>query len=198
MYKSTVIPAGYRVKVGFLTFWALGGLQAQSPVTIRVVEGDRAINSIKLRRGHDAVVQVLDAAGEPVKGASVTFLLPASGPGAWFGESDLSMTVPTDERGMAAARGLRPNRLEGQFRIRVTSSWRGATGTATILQTNAEPLPKSSKTRWIVLAAVGAAAAGGAVAAMHGGSSQSGTTSGTSAGAGGTIVAGSPGFGPPR
>src|SRR5262245_34969277 len=184
MYKSTVIPAGCRAKVGFLTFWALGGLQAQSPVTIRVVEGDRAINSIKLRRGHDAVVQVLDAAGEPVKGAPVTFLLPASGPGAWFGESDLSMTVPTDERGMAAARGLRPNRLEGQFRIRVTTSWQGEPATATILQANAEPLPKSSKTRWVVLAVAGAAAAGGAVAAMHGGQSQSGSTPGSSTGAG--------------
>jgi len=192
-----MIPAGYRAKVGFLTFWALGGLQAQSSVTMRVVEGDRAINSIKLRRGHDAVVQVLDAAGEPVRGAAVTFLLPASGPGAWFGDSSLSMTVPTDERGLAATRGLRPNRLEGQFRIRVTTSWRGEAATANILQTNAEPLPKSGKTRWIVLAVVGAAATGGAVAAMHGGQSQSSTSTGSN-GAGSTIVAGSPGFGPPR
>src|SRR5215831_17575343 len=97
-------------RVGFLTFWAMGTLDAQSPaITIRVIEGDRAINSIKLRRGHDAVVQVLDARGEPVSGASVTFLLPASGPGGWFGENELSQTVQTDRRGMAATHGLKPN-----------------------------------------------------------------------------------------
>src|ERR1051326_3231269 len=106
-------------RVGCFTLFAIVALNAQ-PV-VRVVEGDRAINSIKLRRGHDPVVQVVDATGEPVAGTAVTFLLPASGPSATFGDAGLSLTVQTDRRGMAAARGLKPNRLEGQFRIRVTT-----------------------------------------------------------------------------
>src|SRR5438094_10485301 len=102
--------------VCFLTVLVVAAIgHAQAPaLAIRVVEGDRAINSIKLRRGHDPVVQVVDPSGEPVAGAAVTFLLPASGPGATFGDGSLSVTVPTDARGMAAARGLRPDRLVGQ------------------------------------------------------------------------------------
>src|SRR5436305_227835 len=80
--------------------------QTQGGVNIRVLEGDRAINSIKLGRGHDLVVQVVNAAGEPVVGAAVTFLLPASGASGTFSGSGLSVTVQTDRRGMAAGRGL--------------------------------------------------------------------------------------------
>lgn len=176
-------------------------LQAQTPsVTIRVVEGAGAINSIKLRRGHDPVVQVVDASGEPVAGAAVTFLLPASGPSATFGDNSLSLTAQTDRRGMAAARGLRPNRVEGQFRIRVTTSWNGQSVSATLTQTNAEPVGKSSNSKWIVIAVVvGGAAAGGAVAAMHGGSSSNSPAGGGATASGpSTIVAGTPTFGPPK
>src|SRR5438067_81497 len=113
--------------VCFFTFLLVAGrVTAQTPaINIRVIEGDGAINSIRLHRGHDPVVQVADATGEPVTGVPVTFLLPASGPSASFSDGGLSLTVQTDGRGMAAARGLKPNRLEGQFRIRATTSWRG-------------------------------------------------------------------------
>src|SRR4051812_26332272 len=92
--------------VCFLTFLLVVAMgRAQTPgLAIRIVEGDRAINSIKLRRGHDPVVQVVDARGEPVTGAAVTFLLPASGPSATFADGGLSLTVQTDRRGTAAAR----------------------------------------------------------------------------------------------
>src|SRR5205085_9144173 len=127
---------------------------------------------IKLRRGHDPVVQVLDARGEPLTGAAVTFLLPASGPSATFADGGLSLTVQSDRRGMAAARGLKPNRLEGQFRIRATTAWRGEAATASIVQTNAEPAVKSSNSKWVVIAiVVGGAATGGVVAATRGGNS---------------------------
>jgi hypothetical protein len=184
----------------FLTVAAIGRTQA-SGVAIRVLEGDRAINSIKLRRGHDPVVQVADATGEPVAGASVTFLLPASGPSATFTDGGLSVTVQTDRRGMAAARGLKPNRLEGQFRIRATTSWRGDAASATIVQTNAEPFAKSSNSKWVVIAVViGGAAAGGVVAATHGSKSAAVAPPVASTGSTGssTIVPGAPSFGPPR
>src|SRR5512133_2396804 len=100
-------------------------LEAQT-LTVKVVEGGGAINSIRLQRGHDPVVQVLDEAERPVAGAAVTFLLPASGAGATFADGSLSQTTTSDARGMAAARGMKPNRLAGQFRIRATASLRGA------------------------------------------------------------------------
>jgi hypothetical protein len=190
------------VGVRFGTFlMAVAILHGQTPaVSIRVVEGAGAINSIKLRRGHDPVVQVVDASGEPIAGAAVTFLLPASGPSATFGDNSLSLTAQTDRRGMAAAHGLRPNRVEGQFRIRVTTAWSGQSVSATLTQTNAEPVAKSSNSKWIVIAVVvGGAAAGGAAAAMHGSSSSNTPATGGSSTSGpSSIVAGTPSFGPPK
>jgi hypothetical protein len=174
--------------------------QPQSTIAIRVLQGDNAINSIRLRRGHDPVVQVLDPSGEPLANATVSFLLPASGASATFGDSGLSLTVQTDNRGMAVGRGLIPNRIEGQFRIRATASWRGESANATLSQTNAEATATSSKGKWIAIAAaIGGAAVGGLVLATRGGSSD--TPGGATGGAGsstGTIVPGSPSFGPPR
>src|SRR5215831_15520270 len=97
----------------FLTVW-VAGAQTKPSISIRVVQGDNAINSIRMRRGHDPVVQVLDSTGEPLANATVSFLLPASGPSATFGDGGLSLTVQTDEHGMAVGRGLIPNRVEGQ------------------------------------------------------------------------------------
>jgi len=176
----------------------------QTSVSIRVTEGDGAINSIKLHRAHDPVVQVLDANGAPVAGATVTFLLPASGPSGTFAGSGLSSTMQTGPDGRATGRGLKPNLLPGQYRVRVTASWRGQAASATLTQTNAEPVAKSKSSKTIViLAIVGAAAAGGAAAALHGGGSSnssgtiaSGATGGSSSGA--VIVPGAPGFGPPH
>ena len=179
----------------------------QSSISLRVVEGDGAINSIKLHHAHEPVVQVLDATGAPVTGATVTFLLPASGPSGTFSGSGLSLTMQTGPDGRATGRGLKPNLLPGQYRVRVTASWRGQAASATLTQTNAEPVAKSKSSKTIViLAIVGAAAAGGAAAALHGGGSSnstatigsgaSGATGGSSAGA--VITPGTPGFGPPH
>ena len=182
----------------------------QSPIAIRVVEGDGAINSIRLHRAHDPVIQVLDRTGEPLAGVTVTFLLPASGPSGTFQDSGLSLTMQTGRDGRAAARGLRPNAVAGQFRIRVTASWQGQAASAALTQTNAEPVAKSKSSKTIViLAIVGAAAAGGIAAAAggHGAASSAAAASAATAGAGGSagatstgavITPGAPGFGPPH
>jgi len=175
--------------------------QTKPSIAIKVVQGDNAINSIRLRRGHDPVVQVFDPTGEPLGNATVSFLLPATGPSATFGESGLSLTVQTDERGMAVGKGLLPNRIEGQFRIRATASWRGEAASTTLSQTNAEATVSSNKKKWGILAAViGGAAVGGIVAASKGGGSSTpaGGSTGGNTGSTGTIVPGSPTFGPPR
>ena len=191
-------------------FVRLIAVAQQSPISIRVVEGDGAINSIRLHRAHDPVIQVLDHTGEPLAGATVTFLLPASGPSGTFQDNGLSQTMQTGRDGRAAARGLRPNAVAGQFRIRVTASWQGQAASAALTQTNAEPVAKSKSSKTIViLAIVGAAAAGGIAAAAggHGAASTAASASATGASAGGTtgstspgavIVPGTPGFGPPH
>jgi hypothetical protein len=178
--------------------------QQQSALSIRVVQGDNAINSIRMHRGHDPVVQVLTDTGEPLGHATVSFLLPPTGPSGTFGDRGLSTTVETDEHGMAVGRGLLPNRVEGQFRIRVTASWQGDAASANIQQTNAEPAAAtSSRSKWIILAVVVAGAAGGAAAAMGGGKNSStpasngAVTGGTSASAV-TITPGNPSLGPPH
>ena len=176
---------------------------AASGVQIRIVQGDGAINSIRLHRAHDPEVQVVDSDGHPVSGATVTFLLPALGAGGTFQDNGLSLTTQTDEHGMAAGRGLKPNRIAGPFHIRVTTSWRGQPANATLTETNAEPVAKSSSSKKIIIIAViGGAAAAGAVVAAHGGGSpgtpagSGGSTAGGSGGA--TITSGSPSFGPPH
>ena len=172
-----------------------------SGVQVRVVEGDGAINSIRLNRAHDPVVQVLDSGGEPLRGATVTFLLPAFGASGTFQDNGLSLTVETDERGMAAAHGLRPNRIAGPFHIRVAASWRGQPASATITETNAEPVAKARSSKKIaILALIGGAAAAGVAVAAHGGGSSGNNPGANTAGgsAGATISAGSPAFGPPH
>jgi hypothetical protein len=176
---------------------------AQPAIQILVVEGDGAINSIRLHHAHDPVVKVVDAAGRPAAGATVTFLLPADGAGGTFQDNGLSLTIETDSNGMAAGRGLRPNHVAGAFRIRVTASWQGQAASSNITETNAEPVAQSKHSKTILILAIvgGAAAAGAAVAARGGKSSSppSDTGAGTAGGSGGaTISAGSPSLGPPH
>ena len=98
-------PPGFWVPI--LTTLAIAvSAEAQTSISIRAVQGDNAINSIRMRRGHDPVVQVLDASGEPLARATVSFLLPASGAGATFGDSGLSLTVQTDSVAWLSPAGL--------------------------------------------------------------------------------------------
>jgi len=185
--------AGYFALIGCL----LG--QSQPPgLSIQVLEGDAAINSIRMRRAHDPVVKVLDSTGMPVAGAAVTFVLPSTGASGSFGESGLSLTVQTDSSGLATGRGLRPNGVAGQFRIRVATSWHSVPAAATIVQTNAEPVVKSGHGKAIaILVVVAGAAAGGAAVAARGGKSGSQSVP-TPTPTGGSISAGTPTVGAPH
>ena len=163
---------------------------------IEVLEGDGAINNIRLHRAKEPVVQVLDQDGHPIPNAAVTFLLPSKGASGTFTDGQSSLTVMTDDKGRAVGHGLRPNGSAGQFEIRVTTSFEGQAATANIMQTNAEPAQGggSSKTILIVALIGGAAAAGAAVALR--GKSSSASTPPTNPGA--VISPGNPSFGPPR
>jgi hypothetical protein len=163
---------------------------------IEVLEGDGAINNIRLHHAKEPVVRVTDQDGHPIPNAAVTFLLPGNGASGTFADGKASLTVMTDENGRAVGQGLRPNGSAGQFQIRVTTSLAGQVATANISQTNAEPATGgiSSKTI-LILALVGGAAAAGAAVALGKGKSSTSTTPPPS---GAVISPGTPGFGPPK
>ena len=177
-----------------------GGQNTQ--IKIVGLEGDGAINNIKLGRAKEPVIEVVDQSGTPISGASVTFILPDTGPSGIFGDDSKILTTVTDEKGRAAGRGLHPNNLVGQYQIRISASYGGQTAHAKMLQTNAAPAAiasKGSSKKFLWIALVGAAAAGGAVAAMGKSSSSGGSpTSFPSTAPGAVITPGSPSFGPPH
>src|SRR5438874_11705433 len=98
--------------------WILFGLivwpaSAAEPLRVIVLEGDGAINNIRLQRAKEPVVRVENEAGRPVPGAAVHFAAPSQGPGAVFGDGGLTATVLTVFDGRATGRGLRPNKTAG-------------------------------------------------------------------------------------
>ena len=167
-----------------------------------MIEGDGAINNIRLHRAKDPVVRIEDGSGNPVEGATVSFLLPAAGASGTFAGSGISLTAQTDSRGLVTGRGLHPNNVVGQFHIRLTASWRGRTASGFLTETNAEPASagRRSLKKIVLFAIIGGAAAGGAMAAAHGGGNSGAPATAGQAGAaqGTTVSAGPPAFGPPR
>lgn len=162
---------------------------------IEVIEGDGAINNIRLHRAKEPVVRVVDQDDHPIPNVAVTFLLPSQGASGAFADGKNSLTIMTDDDGRAVGHGLRPNGTAGQFQIRVTTSFEGQAATANILQTNAEPAQGGVSSKAIlIIALIGGAAAAGAAVALKGKSSPSTTTT-TSTGA--VISPGSPSVGAP-
>ena len=183
-----------------LCFVSVIEVRADPALRIVILEGDGAINNIRARTAHDPVVEVRNEQDKLVPGASVTFRTPANGASAEFSDGMRIFITQTDAQGRAVAHGLRPNAITGPYEIRVTASFESQTGSAMISQTNASPAEaKSSKKIWLI-GLVAGAAAGGAFAAAHGGKSSatSPSTSGSQSAATGSIVAGSPSFGPPH
>ena len=165
---------------------------------IVVLEGDGAINNIRERTAKDPVVRVENDDGQAIVGASVTFMLPDFGAGGFFPGGLTTLSTVTDREGRAAAHGLRPNNIAGQFQIRVNAAYRGKTVTAQVKQTNVAPVAaRSSRNRIIAIAGIAAAGAvAGALFAVRGGGSGNNPASPGPAGI--TITPGSPVFGPPR
>jgi hypothetical protein len=165
----------------------------QDSIHVVVVEGEGAINNVRAARAKEPIVRVEDANNRGVAGAVVTFLLPADGAGAMFGNGGRSLTLTTDDRGEAVARGLHANRMQGNFQIRVNASQAGQTAAASINQTNVDPGSHSSR-KIALLAIVGGAAAGGAAVAFRGGKAKP-----AAPGPSGTVVVpGNPSVGGPQ
>lgn len=181
------------------------GAQAAQPakLNIVIVEGEGAINNVRQRTAREPIVQVEDENRKPVAGAAVVFLLPSQGPGAVFADGSRMLTVMTDSKGQAIARGLRANQLAGKFEIRVTASYQGQTASATIAQTNAAVAAAGAAVSGkliAILAIAGAAAAGATVAATRNGNGAATTATPTTPTGppATTITPGTPVVGGPR
>jgi hypothetical protein len=184
-----------RALVGWLVLSLTLAAQDGS-IHVVVLEGDGAINNIRSPRAKEPVVRVEDANNRGVAGAVVTFLLPAGGAGAVFGDGGSSLTLTTDDRGEAVARGLHANRIAGTFQIRVSASRGGRTAAASIAQTNVDPGSHSSSRTIAILAILGGAAAGGAAVAFRGGKAKSASPASPAPSAI-IVVPGTPAFGGP-
>jgi hypothetical protein len=187
---------------------ALAGQEAQAPrLSIVIVEGEGAINNVKLRTSRETIVEVQDENHRPVAGAAVVFLLPNDGPGGAFVGGSKSATVVTDSAGRTTMPSFQPNQASGNFQIRVNASSGGRQASVTISQSNgvaaagaggaAAHAGLSGKAIGIIVAVAAAGAVGAAVGLKGKSNSSPGTPTPTSPT--GTISAGaSATFGPPQ
>ena len=189
---------------GLMALPLMPGAAAQDTpgkLNLVIVDGDGAINNIKQRTAREPVVQVEDENHRPVAGVAVVFTLPSQGASGTFPGGGHSLTVMTNDQGRAAARGLRPNNVQGQYQIHVTASKDGQSTSANLTQSNmlvagaagAAAAGGISGKLIAVIAVAAAAAAGGAIYATHsGGGNNNGTASLVTIAPGAGIV------GPPR
>jgi hypothetical protein len=170
---------------------------SQSKLSVVILEGNEAVNDIRAGTAVEPVVRIEDEGSQPLAGAMVVFTLPETGPGGVFADGSKSLIVHTDLKGLAAARGLQPNKTEGPFQIRVDVSFQGRTASASISQANVVPFvvaaSKPSSKRGVALFAIIGGVAAGVLAAVSGG----GNGGGTQAPPPTTVTSGSPTVGPP-
>ncbi|HEY1755506.1 MAG TPA: hypothetical protein VGG72_08930 [Bryobacteraceae bacterium] len=119
--------------IGICLLLAPYRLQAQSVqgLNIEVLEGEGAINNLRLRTAREAIVQVQDENHKPLAGALVLFSIKGGNP---FARTVLSAT--TDSTGQVRANLVQLHPKAGQFEIHVKASYQGRTATQVIHQTN--------------------------------------------------------------
>ncbi len=142
-------------------------LAAQEPapqkLNIVIVEGDAAINNVKLRTAREPIVEVQDENHRPVAGAIVLFTLPGRGAGGVFAQGAKTFSTVTNAEGRAVAQGFQPNTVAGRYQIQVRASYRGTSTNTTIAQRNMRPgLSTTAK----ILIGVGVVAVGAVVGAV--------------------------------
>jgi hypothetical protein len=142
-------------------------------LTIRVAEGEGAVYPTGSRATRGLTVLVTDETGRPVEGATVSFTLPAEGPGGVFSSGARTEIAATHADGRAAVWGMQWNRTAGPFEIRITAV-KGQARAGVVSSQSLSNAPEvraagagkaraahgGHKLLWISLAVAGAAAAG--------------------------------------
>jgi hypothetical protein len=103
---------------------------------IDIVQGQDVVNNVKQRVAREPQIVVYDENHNPVNGATVTFILPKSGPSASFPGGQTSFTTTTGAEGQATAPGLQANNIAGSFKVNVVVSSQGTTVTGSIPMAN--------------------------------------------------------------
>ena len=178
------------------------GADGPSVLAIRVTEGDGAVYPKGSRATRGLTVLVTDETGRPVEGATVSFSLPAEGPGGVFTSGSKTEIAITHADGSASVWGMQWNRTAGPFEIRVTAikgaARAGAVSGQTLsdaVEAKGDPPAKmrgglgSHKLLWIAVIVAGAAVAG--VAGVVSGKSSAAASSPSTA-----LVIGAPSLGP--
>lgn len=156
---------------------------------ITIIDGEEAINNIRQRTAREPIIQVEDENHKPIAGAAIIFVLPNDGAGATFVNGARSLSVVTDSKGQAVARGLRPNHVAGRYQIRVDASYRGVTARTTINQVNAAGSTASVGISAKVLIGLGIAAGVAAGTGVYLANRGNNTVNSTAAtGAGGIVL----------
>jgi hypothetical protein len=156
-----------------LAWGAAWGADTPSILTIRVAEGDGAAYAIGSRATRGVTVLVTDETGRPVEGATVSFTLPAEGPGGVFTTGGRTEIAATRGDGRAAVWGMQWNRTAGPFEIRITAvkgqARAGVVSSQSLSNATEAPAAAPEKTYvargghkllWISLAVAAVAAAG--------------------------------------
>ena len=193
--------------VGLCYLLAFGGLlpiahaqTAPGRIDIVVLEGEGASIPVRQHPTQDPAVRVEDEDHRPVANVPVVFTLPLSGASGEFANGSKTLTVLTDQRGIATAHGIRANGVPGRLPIYVTAAYRGVRSRALINMTveasagtktppDLRTAKSNGKWKWILL---GVAAAGGIGAGAYFYANRSSSPSAIS------ITAGSVVFGNPR
>jgi hypothetical protein len=144
---------------------------------ILLLEGAKA-ESHPLGRGVPPVVEVRDDLDRPVEGAEVTFDLPVTGAGGFFGGNERTATVLTNWQGQATSPLFTVGPQTGPFTIRVSARFRDVNSQISVIQsvsvrprtTEAILRPRSSHKKWIVVGVIAGAGAAGLAYALTRGS----------------------------
>ena len=111
-------------------------VSGQRSLRIVVVQGTGARNVVQQIAPRPIRVRIHDAENQPVAGAVVEFATPETGPSGDFDNDSRTITVTTDNEGMASAGSIHPNSITGSYSIRVRAEFQGETAVAAIQQTN--------------------------------------------------------------
>jgi hypothetical protein len=98
------------------------GAGALTGLNIRIVDGEGQKYAMGSRATRGVSVEITDDSGKPVEGATVTFLLPAQGPGGVFANGTRTEVTSSRADGMAQVWGMQWNHMPGSFEIRITAA----------------------------------------------------------------------------
>jgi uncharacterized protein (TIGR03437 family) len=121
------------------------------PIVVTASQGSGQSTAINSSFATPLQATVKDAIGQPVPGAAVTFVSPATGAGGAFAASS---TVTTDSTGVAVAPGFTANGFAGSYAVAASAA--GAGALAVFNLTNIVPVPAT-------VASGGIAGVGGSV-----------------------------------